>query len=234
MFESSRSLSLLLGLFVGVAAALLVVFAGSSEKTAPVVAVSPPVSLRVIARESGGEPYESVRGISSVAVRAGHEVIVTDDDGVAECRGIKHDAPLFVEATCPEGYSGGRLSRTLTPGVLRSSRSWSLELVCEPEFVQVDIVVKAEGCGEMNVLIDQVAAGVTQGGHFRTSSRTFGEAAIELQVAPVSGVCDLDAVRTVALTRDKPVVEVHFQGQRPKPRRIRQNTRANPPRPYRL
>ena len=234
MFETSRPLSLFLGLCVGVAAALLVVLFGRAQKPTPPVTLSPPVSLRVIAKESGGDPHEIARGISSVAVRAGQQVLVTDDDGVAEFPNLKQGGPLLVEATCPQGYSGGRLSRTLTPTVLRSSPSWSLELVCEPEFVQVDIVIKTEGCGEMNVLIDQVAVGVTEGGYFRTSSRTFGEAAIELQVDPVSGTCQLDRVRTVALTRSAPVVEVLFQGERPKPRRAKRNTAASAPRPYRL
>jgi hypothetical protein len=237
LLEVSRSLSLFLGLCVGVGAALLILLVGRAEKTAQPAAraaTRAPVSLRVSVKESGAADDQGAAGIASVAVRAGNQVVVTEEDGVAEFSNLPRDDSLVVEASCPEGYVGGRLLRTFTPTVLSSSPSWSLELGCEPEYVQVEIIVKATGCGDMNVFIDGVSVGTTQNGELRTSSRTFGEAAITLRVEPVSGACQMTQTRPVALIRSEPVVEVNFEGARPPTRRIQRNIPNAAPRPYRL
>src|SRR5690606_10071220 len=140
--ETSRPLSQFLGLCVGVGAALLVLFVGRAEKPTRSPTSQSTVSLRVSVKESSSEKSDSSRGIAAVAVRAGNQVVVTDEDGTADFSDIRKEGGLLVEASCPDGYVGGRLSRTFTPAVLRSSSSWSLELVCEPEFVQVEIVVQ--------------------------------------------------------------------------------------------
>lgn len=224
-----RPIALALGALVGVGMALFLVSGRGSGKMGAGDTTSLRTEVTVAVRTSEG------KGLGDVPVRVENQVAMTEHSGEARFSEVELGEELNVEARCPDGYSGRDLIREIPSAVANGNDSWEFVLICQPDFVDVVLLVETGSCGEMNIWVDGVDSGKTQHGKLRLTRRLQQDEVVEVR-ATGTGRCEVDEVRHVALSTQKPEAHVFFEAAPVRPiwRRAKKKDTVAPSRPYRL
>lgn len=152
-------------------------------------------------------------------------------------------APLLggvqVNANCPEGSLGTRLSRTLGGAQLQSNPIWRFSLVCEPQSFLAAIGVLAPKCSEVSLTLDNEELGVTEAGVFHGVLMRNEKGVGRLKVRSLQEDCILDqSDYSLQLSSSEGMHSLRLTAQAsrsPRKRSIpRKNVAITSQRPYRL
>ncbi len=194
--------------------------------------------VHLTAQTPAGQPLPEVSVRFRSSSPGGTSALVLVEGGAAVHR-VSTESGVRVEADCPPGFSGPKLSRMLPQALLASGSRVELSLLCQPEMVQVPLFVQAKGCGEVDVRLDGELLGRTEAGIFRQEvvrgSSDNPQVLIQIE-ATTPGCTAPDLERRVTLPSENPKIEAEFElkkMRRPPGRRMAPPVSA-PVRPYKL
>ncbi len=200
-----RPLAIALGLLFGVGMAVLLALGRSTaEPGAP--APSMHAAVVVAARTSDHE------GLVEVPVQVQNHVVMTDEVGEARFPEVDLRGGLSVRARCPDGYAGRDLVREIPASVSRETARWEFQLVCQPDFVDVAVLVETTGCGEVQIWMDGVESGTTQEGRLLLVRRIHQDEVVEVRAKAMKTPCEMESVRHVSLSTRQSQANVEFVG----------------------
>jgi hypothetical protein len=144
---------------------------------------------------------------------------------------------LEITASCPEGYRGDELRRTLSASLLRASSAWHMKLLCEPVHVLMSVGVLGPECGEIALRMDGQDIGSTQSGVLHAVIPITPKENAEISAHSVNEKCVLvNPQQVFDLSAEAPHIVAQFEAVKPKKVRVRSHRvkPVAPSRPYRL